>query len=175
MQQYESTAMEFLHTQTQLNRFIVTHFIQMKATHFQLKRSIQIFQINFIDLPKRNFIECLRCTIFFCFSLSIHVSVYFFPRSSSLYWMAKLLWWSHEMSNYAVLLGSSNRYNIVSFTCTHSPSCCNNTITHNSKRCKFHRVIQWNFLSQIPYNISLNCCNCFKCNLCDFGLFIAIL
>lgn len=63
--QYESTAMEFLHTQTQLNRFIVTHFIQMKATHFQLKRSIQIFQINFIDLPKRNFIECLRCTIFF--------------------------------------------------------------------------------------------------------------
>lgn len=31
-----------------------------------------------------------------CFSLSIHVSVYFFPRSSSLHWIPKLFfWWSH--------------------------------------------------------------------------------
>lgn len=64
--QYESTAMEFLHTQTQLNRFIVTHFIQMKATHFQLKRSIQIFQILLI-CPNETSLNAFDAQFFFAF------------------------------------------------------------------------------------------------------------
>lgn len=78
--------------------------------------------------------RCCCCCYFFisicdCFSLSIHVSVYFFPRSSSLHWIPKLFFLMVTHIHFyntpkcqiiSVLLVRSNRYRIVSFVCMHS-------------------------------------------------------